>query len=678
MKVYLADLVHGVPANYVVPLNIAYVAAYSKATFKDDLDVSLFKSPDELLTTIGREQPDVLGLSNYSWNYDLNHQIGKYIKDHFPSTVIIGGGPGIRTDKPGIKAFLERNRHLDAYAMFEGEEPFVNFLTTIFEQEKGHDWRKQGKEIKGCAYLDPDQQIAYAPCEPISNLERIPSPYLEGYLDSFLKQGFIPLLETNRGCPFKCTFCTWGISAHKKVRKFPLERVLDEIDYISTNYPGLPSWNFADANFGLFERDILIAKKLGEIRKANPSLRRVVVETGQTNAARSLKIFRHLGSLESLKIAVQSFTPAVLQNVSRTHNIGAQDVSELIREVKALGVNATTDILYGLPGETKQSHLETLREAFALGFDRIYVANIRLLPGSELETDESRQKHHIHTKYRLIQGAYGEYQGIRSLEAEESIRATSTMTEDDMIYLRSVHWLTWFGWNSGFLGPLLKYLRASGVNPLDMIIGIVEADKKRFPPVDALFDRFEKETKQEWFDSYEDLRSYYLDDQRFHLLLKGGFSKMNLKYTAELILDRHANSGFIDFIREVALEKLSRPVPPDIFEVMKESLIDVDEVDRSTRVQEKSLTVRGELLPFIVPESTLHRVYLEGEPVRIFFSKEDDHIKALKNLFVKFDFNQEKRLALENILEYFIDGFTYDISVDTQTKIEGEKRHAIR
>lgn len=42
----------------------------------------------------------------------------------------------------------------------------------------------------------------------------VPSPYLTGIFDPLMKanpdQQWIGLLETNRGCPFKCSFCYWG------------------------------------------------------------------------------------------------------------------------------------------------------------------------------------------------------------------------------------------------------------------------------------------------------------------------------------------------------------------------------------------------------------------------------------------------------------------------------------
>ena len=69
--------------------------------------------------------------------------------------------------------------------------------------------------------------------ERVMNLAEIPSPYLSGRLDSFLDGKLLPIIQTNRGCPFSCTFCTEGQSYWSKVKVKPKEVVAGEISYIS-------------------------------------------------------------------------------------------------------------------------------------------------------------------------------------------------------------------------------------------------------------------------------------------------------------------------------------------------------------------------------------------------------------------------------------------------------------
>ena len=62
--------------------------------------------------------------------------------------------------------------------------------------------------------------------------DEIPSPYLQGVFDSYGEVS-AAIIESNRGCPFGCTFCDWGSATQQKVRKFDVQRVRDEITWLA-------------------------------------------------------------------------------------------------------------------------------------------------------------------------------------------------------------------------------------------------------------------------------------------------------------------------------------------------------------------------------------------------------------------------------------------------------------
>ena len=74
LKIYLADLTHtGLgTATDAFPLNIGVVASYCLKNFKDDVDVKLFKFPEELQKAIDEEKPDILSCSNSMTNLALD------------------------------------------------------------------------------------------------------------------------------------------------------------------------------------------------------------------------------------------------------------------------------------------------------------------------------------------------------------------------------------------------------------------------------------------------------------------------------------------------------------------------------------------------------------------------------------------------------------------------------
>ena len=112
--------------------------------------------------------------------------------------------------------------------------------------------------------------MVHNPNNPVPRLDlsTVPSPYLNGMLDRFLDDPRLaPIIETNRGCPYSCTYCCWGQATQSKVNLFPLDTVIAEIRH-AANVTKNPTGFFyiADGNFGILERDQDIARH-AEFRK---------------------------------------------------------------------------------------------------------------------------------------------------------------------------------------------------------------------------------------------------------------------------------------------------------------------------------------------------------------------------------------------------------------------------
>ena len=198
MKVYLGDLAHNYiasantltgDADYTVPLNIAYIAAYAKKIFGDEVEIQLFKYPGDLLKAIDTSPPAVLGLSHYGWNANLDIEITKYVKTHYPQVLTVMGGPAMRTTEKDYEIFLRKNRTVDAIVLYEGEQPFVDILSYV--KENGSRLDGSTPILESVAYLSNDK-FHYTPVKEKADLEGLDSPYLTGWLDPFLAQGLIP------------------------------------------------------------------------------------------------------------------------------------------------------------------------------------------------------------------------------------------------------------------------------------------------------------------------------------------------------------------------------------------------------------------------------------------------------------------------------------------------------
>lgn len=571
MRVFLADLFHsyttdslggyspGNNSGSVVPYGIASIAAYAKKVFGNAIDISLFKLPNELLVASKATPPDVIAFSNYMWNSHLNLTIGTKLRELFPDALIVVGGPSVRTDAKGIEEYLLHNKFVDVCVLNEGERPFAELIAAY--KEYGKPFIAKSLPIRSTAYIS-DGRLVYTVNDKSEELDEFPSPYLEGYLDDFIARGLTPLFETNRGCPFQCTYCAWGIATLSKVRKFPMEKIFAELDYVSKKFPNCSGWFIGDANFGILQRDVEIAQKFKHIKDKNPALKSIVIFESKNTTDRNIQIAKILrGSGEGHQtdntlIALQTLDP-IAQEASKRKNIKLGDVPEKVALYHADGHSVRTDILSGLPGETLEGHLDTLRKVFTYGFDHIGIYNVILLPGTEMESQSSRDTHRLVTKFRSRDGSFGEYLGTRSVESEEVIFGNSAITPDDLLTLRMVHWAIWYGWNHDFLKPALRYaLNISGKNPADVLYQLAKGDTTTNKSIRDFFSCLRDEYSAEFFESAENLREHYLCGSGWTALTAKKQRRAGFMHNAKLIKDRVLFSHMLEALRGTVTDVL--------------------------------------------------------------------------------------------------------------------------
>ena len=526
LSIYLADLVYdSTETNHVVPLNVACLAAYAKKIFDKSINIKIFKYPSKLEKAIKLKPPDVLGLSNYSWNERLNHHFCSIVKRKNKQITTILGGPNIRLDNISIEKYLKNNKYVDYYIIGEGEVPFVELIKRL-QTNCSDEFLPLG-----CAKLHNDE-LVYTPI----NTKKQPkeynyeSPYLTGILDPFIKdKKCIPLFESNRGCPFSCTYCAWGVSQFSRVRKKSLDVIFEEMNYVWKYSAGQKSWIFADANFGMFDRDIDIAKHINKTRKKYGFPKNVTLWDSKNTTSRNIKISEVLEEKKGY-IAIQSTDLSVL-NKSGRGNIKFDGLKQRLLDFKSKSKVTGTDILIGLAGETSKSHMKTLHDCFDLGFDEIHLNNIRLLAGTDYESDEQRKLYKVKTKFRLITDAYGFYDNKLVFEIEESVRATKDMSEDELESFKILHWLIYFCWNESVFKPLLRYASIElNINPIDILLDLLETKDINLR---ELFDSMKNESVGEWFDTKEELIDYYNNNVND---LKE-FKKLNVWWIAKLYSD---------------------------------------------------------------------------------------------------------------------------------------------
>lgn len=578
-SIFLCDMVHNYlgAGSYMFPLNIGYLAAYAYKHLAEEVDVRLFKYPDILLEALKDGAGDVVGFSHYTWNANLNAQLSELVKERRPDSMVVFGGPNINYSETGKKEFFVTHPSVDFYIPFQGEIPFVSLLRNYLDV--GYDVAElKMRRMDGIySYLPKDGRVIEGEVlDRIKEPDEIPSPYLTGLLDEFFEYNLIPIVETNRGCPYQCTFCAQGFSSHHKIDFFSVERVKEEMAYIANHVKHTNLLNLADSNFGIAKRDVEIARYIAKLQKEVGYPRKC-----NTNWAKNQpKIFEIAKILKniSMPISLQSLDETVLRNVKR-QNISISVFKDIIRKIDDSGGISGTEIILGLPGETKCSHIETLRQLFDWGVSYIICYNGLILDGTEMSTSKENGGFKCETKFRLIDSSFGEYEDFMSFEGEEGILSTDTMSEEELLSFRPIHWLIQFLWNYRFYYDLLKHIQFQGVNPLDYILDvIIMSDANGSSEVEKVFNQFRREAKSEWFESQDALREYYSQTENFQMLKDGLFGKMNGKYIFKVLLE--AKAEFESYLCEVASEKLGqfeRETVVQIIDFLSASIIDFNQ-----------------------------------------------------------------------------------------------------
>jgi len=527
LSIYLGDLTYTTLslATDAFPLNIGFIAAYAAKRFGTEIDLRLFKYVEDLEDAIYERPPDILGLSNYPWNFNLGLEFFRMSREVSPRTICVMGGPNIPLEEEARIRFIKHNPLIDFYAYLEGEEAFSALLTRAFESNADRE-KMKSSPIDGFIHRISDSEVMSGTMlARRRDLDEIPSPYLTGYMDKFFDGKLSPMMETNRGCPFSCTFCHEGNQLISKVNHFSIERVKAELDYIAAAVKRAPNLitnlMFADPNFAMYERDYEIVEHIEQIQRRQNWPRSIFASTGKNKKERIAKALRKLNGSMSMWMSVQSMDPVVLQEIQRD-NISTSQMLALATVYQELGLPTLSELILGLPGDSYERHVRSLSDVVEAGIDIIDTYTCMLLNGTKLNSEFSRATYKIGSHFRILPRDFAKLRNGRiAVEIEEVVSSTNTMSFEDYVEARKLHLMVAVVYNGGGFSPLLRFLRQQRVPIIGLLQHLVARIQSAPASLQAIFNSFVRLTKEELWDSEEELRAYVRADNNYDKLLKG-------------------------------------------------------------------------------------------------------------------------------------------------------------
>jgi radical SAM superfamily enzyme YgiQ (UPF0313 family) len=436
---------------------------------------------------------DVVGFSLYVWNERLTLEVARRLKAARPDTLVIFGGPQV-PDRP--EAFLRANPFIDVVCHGEGEQTFLDLI----ERTRSRDFTG----IQGSSFIDRDGRLVNQPrLKRMREIASIPSPYLEGTFKPLIaahpEEVWIALWETNRGCPFACTFCDWGSATQAKVFQFDLPRLKREIDWFSEHR--IEFIFCCDANFGILPRDIEIAQAAAENKRVFGYPKALSVQNTKNATERAYltqKILSDAGLSKGVALALQSVDMHTLEAIKR-QNISLSTYEELQKRFTRDRVATYSDLILGLPGETYESFADGVARVIEGGqHNRIQFNNLSILPNAEMGDPAYQAKYGmrlIETKIINVHGSLEEdVDGIA--EMQQMVVATAAMPLADWRRARVLAWTTaLLHFDKLIQIPLVVAHEVSGIGYRALIEAFVTADPKRYPLLAEVRDFFEGEAK---------------------------------------------------------------------------------------------------------------------------------------------------------------------------------------
>lgn len=522
IKIALCDVRHRTLGLHScqMPLGVGLIAAYIKKHLGSDVEVRLYKYMEPFLEDLKQWQPNIVGGSFFSWNRRLSLLALEKTKEYCSDALTVLGGPELDIEKSKRLEFLRENSYVDICCIGEGEETFLEIVSNYMHSADCCD----SEGMDGAFFLlDDGKTLFQGKCRKrISSLDDIPSPYSTGLFDKFFDDYLHPFIETHRGCPFTCGFCCMGIKDTSKITYQSVDRTMEDLQYCAERYKGRHDMVLCigDNNFGMYAKDVELAKGIRRLQDEYDWPRYMIVNTGKNKKDQTVEISNILKWGLPFNMAVQSLNEKTLKAIARS-NISFDIMKETLDAVNNQSTDTFTELIIGMPLETRESFEVGIKKMIDIDINWICIYTLQLLKSTWLDMQKTRDAYNLNVKYRVICRQFGEYDGRRIIEIGGAVVGTNTMSIEDYCYLRELTYIIQIVYNSDAFNSVRRFLKEHNIDIWQWIREVHSMTLKSKGKTKKQLDNFMKETRDELFDSEEAIIEYFANDSNYNKLLTG-------------------------------------------------------------------------------------------------------------------------------------------------------------
>ena len=464
-NLYLIQVADKYGPNSFLPVAISYqwMFASTSKLVKDNFkvaDVLIEKKNPHTYVNSLQEEPHVVMLSSYVWNWEYNKVLARLIKEKYPNCLTVTGGPNV--DKRD-KDFFEKYPMFDIAVMGEGEQASKEILKRYLK----------GESYEGIPHVFPKGGELCALPQRAENLNIIPSPILTGFYDWIMErveaehgpQMWQVTYETLRGCPYRCTFCDIGDIYWQKIKTFDMPRVEKEIDWMADRK--IEYVAVCDSNWGLMPRDVDITKYVIKKKLETGYPKFWDVTWAKANSDRIYEIAmldKEAGTrlFKGVTFAMQSLHQETL-DASRRLNLKYDAAFEYLEKYRKENIPTYSELIWPMPEETYESLKEGIQKLIDLGQkDFLMVHPLVLTFNAEMGQPEYIEKYGLQFKDVPLDTFYLSVEDLEDYIVEKTwgVIGTNTATPEQVYRGHLLSHLLIVMYYYGWGHYLLEYLNS--------------------------------------------------------------------------------------------------------------------------------------------------------------------------------------------------------------------------